>query len=139
MTGMSNTSVPWVHRSARIDDASALSTLAEWLTNVQLDSSNDQEELERCAAALDRIALASGVLMRQLGDLSLDRCDFSDHLLADERHRVSEAQRTALQDALAEQVERARARRGRHANVVHVSDLQGLLPRHTPQRPTGTA
>ncbi|WP_273653906.1 hypothetical protein [Cellulomonas fimi] len=127
---MSNTSVPWVHRPARVDDAAALGTLAEWLSHVQLTDTDDQEELERCAQALERIALASGVLMRQLGDLSLDRCDFSDHLLADERHRVAEAQRAALQDALGTLVDRARARRGRYANVVPVADLQPLLPSH---------
>ncbi|AEE45174.1 hypothetical protein [Cellulomonas fimi] len=125
---MSNTTAPWVHRSARVDDAAALSTLAEWLSHVQLASTTDQEELERCSAALERIALASGVLMRQLGDLSLDRCDFTDHLLADERHRVAEAQRAAFQDALGSLVERARQRRGRHANVVPVQDLLPLLP-----------
>lgn len=125
---MPNTSVPWVHRPARVDDAAALGTLAEWLSHVQLTDTDDQEELERCAQALQRIALASGVLMRQLGDLSHDRCDFSDHLLADERHRVAEAQRAALHEALGTLVDRARARRGRHAGVVPVADLQALLP-----------
>jgi hypothetical protein len=118
-------------------DIASLEALAEWLAHVQLDSETDQALLERGTLALDRIAFASGVLMRRLADLTDERASAPD----DEENRavVALARERGLLAALHQLVDQADARHGLRRGQVRTADLRSILPAlDDGPRPAGT-
>jgi|GEM_PF-1544816 len=117
-------------------DVASLEALAEWLAHVQLDNETDQALLERGTLALDRIAFASGVLMRRLADLTEERSAVPSH--DEERAVVALARERGLLAALHQLVDQADARHGFRRGLVRTGDLRLILPAVDDRpRPTG--